>query len=150
MKFYIATTLSNAARAQQVRDRLTAAGHRCVYDWTTHGAVGHLGREALENVAVQEMLGVLTADVLIVLLPGGKGTHAELGMAIAMGKPIIIWDETGEALNVDDKTCSFYWLPFIKQRFSGELHSEAIDLLVHTAEQVHADEQVRRHIYAVR
>jgi len=135
MRFYIATTLSNAERARQVRDRLQAHGHVTSYDWTIHGGVGHLGREALGIAAIGELTGVLSADVVIVLLPGGRGTHAELGMALAASKPIILWDEPGGAFVVDNTTCAFYWHPRVR-RFEGQLDDQAIDFLRLEAESL--------------
>lgn len=150
MKYYIATGLKNAHRAQQLRRRLNANGHVWTYDWTEHGAAGHLGEDRLSQIAVHEFYGVTVADVLIVLLPGGKGTHAELGMAIAMGKPIIIWDETRAEWVCDNDTCSFYWLPGIRRRLAGPLNDTGLDLLVKTAEQLHLEEKMKRFNHAHR
>ena len=53
------------------------------------------GREASSesgyaDLAVAEITGIRHADVMIVILPGGRGTHVEIGAALAMGKPVII------------------------------------------------------------
>lgn len=150
MKYYIATSLANAARAKTLKFLLDRNGHHCTYNWMAHGAAGHLGEAALADIAIQEFYGVTVADVIIVLLPGGKGTHTELGMAIAMGKPIVIWDETKPEWVCDDSTCSFYWLPGIKRRLAGQLDRPGFDLLVKTAEQLHLEEKLRRSNYATR
>jgi hypothetical protein len=127
MKYYLATGLLNAHRAQLVRDHLNAAGHEQTYDWTAHGPVGHKGKNALIAAAVGELEGVQQADVIIALLPGGRGTHAELGMALALGKPVLIWDETCEAFPVDDTTCAFYWHPLVVQR-QGDVEAHIKEL----------------------
>lgn len=150
MKYYIATSLKNAPRAQQLRDRLNAEGHVWTYDWTKHGAAGHLGEAKLAEIAIQEFYGVTVADVVIVLLPGGKGTHTELGMAMAMGKPIVIWDETRLKWVCDDTTCSFYWMPGIKRRLAGTLNKAGLDLLVSVAHQLYMDEKMKRYSYVGR
>jgi hypothetical protein len=47
-----------------------------------HGSVQRDGLERLGQVADAEAKGLFTANVMIVLLPGGRGTHTELGMAV--------------------------------------------------------------------
>jgi nucleoside 2-deoxyribosyltransferase len=42
------------------------------------------------KIALAELAGVREADVLIVLLPGGYGTHVEIGAALGLGKPVIL------------------------------------------------------------
>jgi hypothetical protein len=112
-QFYIATTLTNAARARQVADQLEALGHTITYPWWTHGAVGHAGEARLAEVAVAELEGVRLADAVIVLLPGGRGTHLEMGGALVAGKPVLLWSEDDAGFPLDDTTCSFYWHPLV-------------------------------------
>lgn len=85
-KFYVATTLSNADQAKIVIRRLSDFGHQVTYDWTAHGKVS--GHEAMQDVALKELEGVVSADFIVVLWPGGRGTHIELGAAMATNKPI--------------------------------------------------------------
>lgn len=115
MRFYIATRLERAARAELVALHLINAGHEVTYPWWQHGAVGREGAARLIQVALLETEGVRKADAVIVLLPGGRGTHAELGIALGAGKPVIVWDETHKAFNHDDSTCAFYWHPHVHQ-----------------------------------
>ena len=116
MKFYIATTITNWLNHNKVRDVLVAAGHQITYDWTVNPDQGDLrgkSDERLQEVAQEEMQGIRDADFVAVLLPGGVGTHAEIGAAYILSKPTIInghpkffssdWD-TGETRN-------FYWSP---------------------------------------
>src|SRR5262245_22980754 len=90
MKFYIATSLSRAANHNLVRDSLKTLQHAISYDWTLHGSVKSVSFERLREVAISELNGVLESAFVIVLLPGGKGTHLELGYAIASGKRIFV------------------------------------------------------------
>jgi len=115
MKFYIASRLENAEVVKRVAAVLTAAGHTQTYDWTEHGSVKGDGEVRLRQVAEAEKQGVKDADLVIVILPGGRGTHAELGMAAAAGKEIIICAENDEAFQADDRTCAFYWLYQVRQ-----------------------------------
>lgn len=87
MRYYIATALERAADHTLVRDAMAAAGHQITYDWTAHGSVQSEGLDRIREVAEAETRGVLDADLVIVLLPGGRGTHAELGIAIGAGIP---------------------------------------------------------------
>jgi len=111
MKIYIATKLEQADTHNRVRDAFVAAGHQITYDWTTHGSVKQEGYERISEVAQAEMQGVKNADVVVMLLPGGRGTHVELGMAAAWGKPIVLVASPRTGLfHPDDRTCAFYYV----------------------------------------
>ena len=119
MKFYIATGLSNADNARKLSEMLVEAGHQPTYQWWIHGSVqdpkrsieDQMGR--LVEVASAEASGVRQANVVIVLLPGYRGTHTELGIAIGTGKEIIIHLPTGEELfDEHGRTCIFYHHPY--------------------------------------
>ena len=52
---------------------------------------------------------MLAADLVIVLLPGGRGTHTELGIAIGAGIPILLHTEDEGLLSGSSgRTCAFY------------------------------------------
>ncbi|TQR18700.1 hypothetical protein [Psychrobacillus vulpis] len=53
------------------------------------------------------------ADYVIIILPGGKGSHIELGMAIALKKQIFLYSPHGEALDMET-TSTFYHLSEVK------------------------------------
>lgn len=108
MRIYIASALENIEQVQAVRDALIAEGHTITYDWTTHGAVrDDLAR--LAEVAGSEVQGVREADLVVVLLPGGRGTHAELGMACALGIPVLLISSEADTFAPGEGTCAFYW-----------------------------------------
>lgn len=112
LKAYIATGLGRAADHNLVRDALAKLEVECTYDWTVHGAVFSHGLERLREVAALEAGGVKDADVVVVLLPGGRGTHAELGMAIALGKPVILHSMNPRSdFGAEETTCAFYHHP---------------------------------------
>ena len=114
MKFYIATRLEQAARHRQLAHALTGGGHVLTYDWTVHGNVRKDGEVRLRETAIAETRGVVEADVLIGLLPGGRGTHVEIGMALGLGKPVLLWSEKEHGLfEADDRTCAFYHHPLV-------------------------------------
>jgi nucleoside 2-deoxyribosyltransferase len=85
LSFYVATSLSNAKAQQELTKRLEAYGHQLTYDWTEHGSVQNEELSLKQKVANSEVLGVYRADMVIALLPGGSGTHVELGIALGRG-----------------------------------------------------------------
>jgi nucleoside 2-deoxyribosyltransferase len=110
VKFYIASRLENAETVKRVAAVLKAAGHIQTYDWTEHGSVQNEGQERITQVAESEKRSVCDADMVIVILPGGRDTHTELGIALGKGCGLIlICAENDEALQQDERTCAFYW-----------------------------------------
>jgi hypothetical protein len=112
VKYYIATRLERAKDHNLVRDTLMAQGHEITYDWTTHGPVFRDGLKRIKEVAHLEMDGVSRADLVIALLPGGRGTHIEIGMALGMGKPVLLHQptqsESYDMFGATTETCAFY------------------------------------------
>jgi hypothetical protein len=128
--FYIGTTIENAKQAQEAAAVLRQAGWKQVYDWTTHGACSP---EAARAAAENEANGVIYAQINIFLLPGGRGTHTELGIAITSklfdaGKKIYIWGETQDQFIQAGRVCSFYYHPSVK-RLTGPL-PEALGYII--------------------
>lgn len=108
IKFYIATKLENWQAHNWLRDRLLDAGHEITYDWTVHGPVYSKGLGEVCLVAHKEAKGVRDADIVIMLWPGGRGTHVELGMALAHGKPVFFVSDVEEHHEATAETCAFY------------------------------------------
>lgn len=79
--FYVATGYDNKAMHNDVRDALASRGWRLTHDWTLRDEA-----DGPRASAEADLEGVRGADVVVVVLPGGEGTHAELGMALALGK----------------------------------------------------------------
>lgn len=128
-KYYIATGLENIKTHHKVRDELASLGHAITYDWTTHGNVREEGIPRLKQVCVNDLKGVLEADFVVVILPGGKGTHTELGYAIGLNKNIYIYSEDPEVFLPTQKTCCFYHHENV-QTFSS------LDLLYSTLDSI--------------
>jgi nucleoside 2-deoxyribosyltransferase len=108
MKYYIATSTSRVPFHNQVRDLLKECGHEITYDWTTHGSVRETSVSRLQQVAHAVLQGVLDADFVLVLLPGGKGTHTELGFSIASKKRVFIHSEDPSVFEIGPQVCAFY------------------------------------------
>lgn len=111
MKFYIASKLENYAQVQALSEKLKAAGWVHTYDWTKHGSAKSTNAETLKSVGQKELEGVSNADVVIVLTPQGRGTHAEFGMAVALNKTVFLCHSDNTYFKCDDNTSSFYYLP---------------------------------------
>ncbi|MFS0673713.1 nucleoside 2-deoxyribosyltransferase [Ornithinibacillus sp. 179-J 7C1 HS] len=115
MKFYIASGFENKQLVQYVRDRLVEAGHIHTYDWTKNTRA--TSEAALREIGTAELQAVVNSDVVIVLLPGGKGTHTELGIALGCKKEIHLFYRE----NLDQATSTtFYYVDGV-QHYNGDI-----------------------------
>ena len=128
IKFYIASKLENYEAVQCLSRKLKSAGWIHTYDWTVHGSVKEGSVELLKEIGQKEYDGVKDADIIIVLTPQGRGTHTELGMAIALNKKIYLCHVDDTYFNCDDNTSAFYWLPQVNQ-FIGTIDDVVTELL---------------------
>ena len=125
MKFYIASKLGNYEQVQRLARLLTLLGWEHTYDWTLlAGSIKEIDVETLQSIGQKECDGVKNADVVIVLTPQGKGTHVELGMAIAFNKIVYICHEDATYFLCGDSTCAFYWLSNVRH-FVGSIEELA-------------------------
>lgn len=123
MKFYLASGLENRKLVQYVRDRLLQAGHHQTYDWTKNERA--TTEATLRDIGTAEWKAVMESDVVLVLLPGGKGTHTELGIALGMQKEIHLYSKE----KIDPATATtFYYVDGI-QHHNGSIDS-FIDAIV--------------------
>lgn len=129
MRYYVASAITNAARVNEVAALLNAKGHQRTYDWTKHGSVAGAAADLQGSVATQELHGVMDAELVVLLLPGRFGTHAELGAAIATAenKRILLWSEDASVFDGGDRFCVFYHFPAV-ERHSGAF-SEFLQVL---------------------
>lgn len=114
--FYIASSLNNREQVRFVSNELVKRGYIHTYDWTTNKQVNTL--EKLREIGKKEKEGVKSSDFVVVLLPGGKGTHIELGMAIAFEKNVFLYSPDR---SIDDptNTSTFYHLPELVKCFGS-------------------------------
>jgi len=122
MKFYIASKLENHEQVSRLASLLKSFGWEHTYDWTVHGSIKETDIETLKSVGQKEYDGVKNADIVIVLTPQGRGTHVELGMAIALNKAVYICHEDDKYFKCDDNTSAFYWLPNVNH-FVGSIEA---------------------------
>ena len=136
MKFYIATRLERADDHRIAREVLEAAGHQITYDWTVHGSVKDEGVSRIREVAMAELGGVRDADFVVVLLPGGRGTHAELGAATVLGKPVYLIARPGSrVLDTGAETSAFYHAVGVLRLYEAGLGLAALLIADHVSER---------------
>ena len=117
MKYYVASGVPNAERVNVVANVLNGKGYKRTYDWTTHGSVADAPDALKRTVAGNESRAVMDAELVVLLLPGRFGTHAELGLAIAtaQNKRILLWSETDAPFSGESGFCVFYHHPSVER-----------------------------------
>lgn len=113
-KFYVASSFKNKDTVRFVCQHLKNKGFIQTYDWTINERASTI--ENLENIGYEEREAVLESDFLIVILPAGKGSHIELGIALGQRKKIYLYSSVGEINNIDT-TSTFYHLPEVDNFF---------------------------------
>lgn len=111
MKFYIGSGMKNCELVNYYSKILEENGWKHTYNW----AKKINGDETIEDLieySKLEQQGIIDSDVIIILLPAGRGTHIELGMALALNKRIFLCSETKEEFSIEN-TVNFYQLPSI-------------------------------------
>lgn len=120
MKFYLSTGKDRLDQATPLLDALKEHGWKQTFAWSSQDALNPAG---YADIAEAELAGVRSADVLIVLLPGGFGTHVEIGVALALGKPVVIHSPDQKTLNTP-YACVFHY-----HRLVRLFVSESVDIV---------------------
>lgn len=128
MKFYIASSLKNYEQVRELSRLLRHAGWEHTYDWTLECQREVMTAETLKAIGEEEYEGIKQSDTVIVLTPQGKGTHVELGIAIALNKKVYLCHHDATYFKCDDNTTTFYWLPQVK-RIMGNIENIADQLI---------------------
>jgi nucleoside 2-deoxyribosyltransferase len=116
-KFYIASSFRNMDAVNYVTKQLMIKGYLHTYDWTKNAQAREektFTFEDLKEIGQKEKDAVINSDFIVVLLPGGKGTHIELGIALGLGKKTFLYSLDG-ALDQFEKTSTFYHLPEVEK-----------------------------------
>jgi len=114
MNFYIASSLRNIEQVREVSKRLKNIGYIHTYDWTVNENITTL--EELSVIGKKEKNAVIEADIVVVLLPAGKGSHIELGIAIGNSKQVYLYSSDKKIDNIET-TSTLYHLPEIEKCF---------------------------------
>ena len=116
MKFYIASSFGNVEQVRTLSRQLTLKGWTHTYDWTQYGRADSL--EKLAELGSLEVNAVKAADVLVILLPAGKGSHTEFGIALGLGNTIYLYSPTNHIYDCH-QTSTFYHVEGV-HKFAGE------------------------------
>ncbi len=84
MNFYIASSFQNKDLVRFVASKLKEIDWKHTYDWTQNERA--VQKEQLQKIGQAEKQAIQEADVFLLWLDGGYGSHIELGMAIALEK----------------------------------------------------------------
>ena len=115
--FYLSTRKDRLHEAAQLLDALKANDWKQTFAWIGHDP-GNPHEYA--TIAQAELKGVSEADVLLVLLPGGFGTHVEIGAALALGKRIILHAPDRKTLETP-YPCVFHYHPLVTLLVSEDI-----------------------------
>lgn len=117
MKVYVAGRVKQIPRVQVVRDWLREEGHSITFDWT--GPEGEQrsdwskAPDVARGLADRERRAVLAADVVVLVGwgcaegEGGLGCFIEVGVALALGIPVVIVGPCRESV--------FWYLPAVQR-----------------------------------
>lgn len=122
-KIYVASSLYNKTNVKALYKYLAYMQCTITYDWTTHGGVNV--EASLREIGLKEFQGVVDCDVLVMLMPARLGSHVELGIALALGKPVVII--TGSE---DYEKKSFYFLDHVNIIRDIDSLKEALDKIM--------------------
>ncbi|MBY6037004.1 group-specific protein [Fictibacillus nanhaiensis] len=117
MKFYIASSLQNIQQVRCVASELTQKGFIHTYDWTQNERVDTLDK--LQSIGEAEQQAVKESEFVVVLLPGGKGSHIEFGIALGLNKRLYLYSPNDEIYN-PSKSSTFYHVSGV-DKFVGTL-----------------------------
>lgn len=87
MQVYVAGKFEDKAYIQELYERVRAAGHEVVYDWTTHvkSRPYEAHAEQMQTYCRNEVQAILDADVFI-YLTHERGTTLHMEYGVALGK----------------------------------------------------------------
>ena len=92
-----------------INKKLIEKGWIHTYNW----AENILEKETIEDMikfSKLERQAINDSDIVIIILPAGRGTHIELGMALAFNKKVVLYSIDGKEFDVEN-TVNFYQLP---------------------------------------
>lgn len=117
-RVYVAGRLDNAATVREAQAMAKQAGCLITYDWTTHGSVS-ANPELWSQCSVAEVTAAATCCLLVAFLPGGRGTHCEIGLALGSDRcesVVLVGAETTDF-------CLFYKHPKVEHVAMSEWRS---------------------------
>ena len=110
MKVYIGAKFGNMDKVISLSKRLEEKDIINNYNWALDLKEEESEDDLIES-AKKELKAIKESDCVIFLLPLGRGSHVELGMALACDKQVILCGESNELFENDP--INFYKLPGI-------------------------------------
>ena len=128
-KIYIGSKFKNANKVNELTNAFEKLDVINAYNWAANIKEEET-KEDLINFAKKEMNAIKDADDVIFLLPLGKGSHIELGMALAYNKKIYL--VSNDKNDFDNNTVNFYEMDGIKKVVVSDekLISSIIDCVI--------------------
>lgn len=122
--FYVGSAIANASQAKKFSERLTSlvyAGNLAFDNygkWFDMDPVDQTSFESLRERAIYDMNGVTSAEFGVFIMPGGFGTHCEIGAFLAQGKPVYMYSIHPDGLLINNGCaptykCVFHYHPCI-------------------------------------
>ena len=124
-KFYIASSFDNMASVRFLAEALSSKEFILTYNWTLNKKANSI--EALTTIGELEINAVRESDFLILLLPAGKGSHIEFGIALGNQVRTYIYSEKSEGFDLNN-TPTYYHVKGV-HRFNGSLEDFASYIL---------------------
>jgi nucleoside 2-deoxyribosyltransferase len=135
MKFYIASSLKNWEQVNELNEILEQKGWINTCNWANYGLVKNSSSTSKElgKISINQMQAIIESDVIICILPMGRGAHVELGASVAlymMGLPkkVYLYSEDPKLFESNDKTAGIYHNPVVIQK-SGSLYTLVNDII---------------------
>lgn len=113
MKFYIGSGFKNVDNVNYISNELKKYGHIHTYNWALDETLDET-KEEMINFSILELKAIDESDVVIILLPAGRGTHIELGYALHAGKKIYLCVRDEDEFSLSN-TVNFYQIPEIEK-----------------------------------
>ena len=113
MYFYIGSGFKNCELVNYYSKILEENGWHHTYNWSKN-ITGDETIEDLVQYSKLEQQGIIDSNVVIILLPAGRETHIELGMALALNKKIFLCSTTEDEFTIQN-TVNFYQLPQVNK-----------------------------------
>lgn len=128
-KIYIGSKFKNANKVNELTNAFEKLDVINAYNWAANIKEEET-KEDLIDFAKKEMNAIKDADDVIFLLPLGKGSHIELGMALAYNKKIYL--VSNDKNDFDNNTVNFYEMDGIKKIVVSDekLISSIIDCVI--------------------
>lgn len=114
MKVYVGTALKRVPDCNEVQELFKAKGHEISYDWTA-GVIPLDERSPayLAECSMEEVEAIRVSDAVVMLLPGGRGTHVEIGLALALRKPLYLAAASARYF-AQEHASAFYYHPGVR------------------------------------